>query len=432
MAQSQQSRAFHVSDVRRQFPALARQIGGQAAVYFDGPAGSQVPQVVAEAVTHCLLRTNANTCGQFATSRESGELLAEAHAAAADFVGCADPGEVAFGPNMTTLTFAFSRALSKSWQPGDEVIVTRSDHDANVTPWVLAARDAGASVRYVPLRAEDCTLDLDAYHKLLNSKTKLVAVGCASNASGTVHPLREMISAAHDVGAEVFLDAVHFAPHLPLDVIAWDCDYLACSAYKFFGPHVGLLWGRRERLEALPAYKVRPAPDELPGKWMTGTGNHEGIAGTLAAINYLASLSGESFASGNGAPSTTTPSPSRRKALLAAFECIIAYEQPLTVQLLAGLAEMPSIKVRGITDPARMDERVPTIAFTHERFSPRQIAAFLGDRGIFVWDGNYYALELFQALKLEPAGAVRVGILHYNTAEEVQRLLGALAELEIS
>ncbi len=417
--------AFEINAVRQQFPALARQVAGQTAAYFDGPAGSQVPSCVADAMRHCLLHTNANTCGQFVTSREAGELAAAAHAAAADFVGAQDPGEIAFGPNMTTLTFAFSRALAKEWQAGDEILVTQSDHDANVTPWVLAARDAGATVRHVPINKDDCTLDMEAYRKLLNERTRLVAFGCASNASGTIHPIKEMTAAAHEAGAEVFLDAVHFAPHLPIDVTDWDCDFLACSAYKFFGPHMGLLWGRRNRLEEIKAYKVRPAPNDLPGKWMTGTLNFEGVAGTLAAINYLAALSGEAFPA-----DTSQPNAVRRAALLKAFAAISAYEQPLTLEFLAGLAEIPSIKVWGITDPARIAERVPTISFTHERFSPQQVAAFLGERGIFVWDGNYYALALTETLGLEPDGAVRVGILHYNTQDEVQRLLGALQELD--
>ncbi len=418
------SSTFDVNAVRSQFPALAREIAGQPAAYFDGPAGSQVPLVVADAMRECLLHTNANTCGQFATSREVGELAAAAHAAAADFLGGGDPDEDAFGPNMTTLTFAFSRALAQEWKQGDEIIVTQSDHDANVTPWVLAARDAGVTVRHVPINKDDCTLDLEAYRALLNERTRLVAFGCASNASGTIHPIKEMTAAAHEAGAEVFLDAVHFAPHLPIDVAAWNCDFLACSAYKFFGPHIGMLWGRRDRLEEIKAYKVRPAPDDLPGKWMTGTLNFEGVAGTLAAINYLAGLSGENFPA-----LEPKPSAARRQALLNAYDQIARYEQPLALEFLAGLAEIPEITVWGITDAARIDQRVPTISFTHKNFTPQQVAKFLGDRGIFVWDGNYYAVALTETLGLEPEGAVRVGILHYNTQAEVQRLLAALREL---
>lgn len=413
------TRPFDVDDCRKQFPALSRKINGQTAVFFDGPAGSQVPRRVADAVSDYLLQTNANHEGVFITSRESDQMLAEAHRAVADFLGADDPDTVMFGANMTTLTFALSRALAKTWQAGDEVIVTRSDHDANVTPWILAAQDAGVKVRQVNIRREDCTLDLDDLRSKLSSRTRLAAIGAASNASGTIHPVREICDLVHDAGAEVFVDAVHYAPHRSIDVEAFDCDYLACSAYKFFGPHVGILWGRRRRMEALPAYKLRPAADEIPDRWMTGTQNHEGIAGTLAAIDYLAEL-------GRSCDGQT---PCRRDAIVAAFDAIRAYELQLLAPLLEGLGELPDITVWGISDPARLSERVPTICFTHRHLSPRQIAERLAEEGIFVWHGNYYALSLTESLGLEPEGAVRVGILHYNTAEEVERLLASLRRI---
>ena len=412
--------ALDVSWCRRQFPALGRTLDGKPVVYFDGPAGSQVPRRVGDAVADYLLRINANHEGLFATSRESDALLHAAHQGLADFVGTDDPDTVVFGPNMTSLTFALSRALGRTWQSGDEIVVTRLDHDANVSPWVLAARDAGVAVRHVGIRADDCTLDMDDLAAKLSPRTRLVAVACASNAAGTITPMAEIARAAHDAGALVFFDAVHYAPHGRLDVTAWGCDFLVCSAYKFFGPHVGVLWGRRELLTELPAYKVRPAPDEIPGRWMTGTQSHEGIAGALAAVEYLADLG-----------RTLEPdAPDRRGALTAAYAGIAAYERGLIAKLLAGLAGLTSVKVWGITDPERLDDRVPTVSVTHARLRPDELATYLGDRGIFVWHGNFYALLLTDALGLEPEGMVRIGLLHYNTEEEVQRLLDTLGALE--
>jgi cysteine desulfurase family protein (TIGR01976 family) len=412
--------ALNVAACRAQFPALAREIAGRLAVYFDGPAGSQVPERVINAISSYLKTHNANHGGLFATSRESDAMLASAHEAVADLLGTADPQLTVFGANMTTLTFALSRALAKSWRPGDEIIVTRLDHDANVTPWVLAARDAGATIRHLGIRADDCTLDLDELAALISPSTRLVAVGCASNAVGTVNPMGKVVEMAHAAGAQVFLDAVHYAPHRLIDVDSWGCDFLVCSAYKFFGPHVGILWGRRELLASLPAYKVRPAADSLPDRWMTGTQNHESIAGVLAAIEYLADL-------GRAAEPATM---SRRGALAAAFAAIGEYEMLLAARLLSGLAETPRIRVWGIAGTARLDERVPTVGITHESLGATELASRLGEQGIFVWHGNFYALPLTEALGLEPDGLVRIGLLHYNTPEEVDRLLAALAAME--
>jgi len=414
-------------DCRSQFPALTRQIDGQPAVFFDGPAGSQVPHRVASTISNYLLNHNANHGGHFATSRETDAWLLEAQRRLADFLGASDPGLIVFGANMTTLTFAVSRAIATRWKPGDEVIVTRLDHDANVTPWVRAAQERGATVRYVEIHAEDCTLDLDDFKRKLSPKTRLVAVGCASNAVGTRNPVKEMARFAHDVGALVFLDAVHYAPHLLVDVDDWNCDFLVCSAYKFFGPHVGILYGRRELLEELPAYKVRPASESLPDRWMTGTPNFEGIAGAAAAIDYLVDL-------GRNASRLLRKKPKageqHRHDLIHAFFEIAEYERELGARLLSGLTELKQVKVWGITDPERLHERVPTISFTHKKLSAKEIASQLGERGIFVWHGNFYALPLTEALGLEPEGMVRVGLLHYNTAAEVDRLLTALREWE--
>jgi cysteine desulfurase family protein (TIGR01976 family) len=392
--------------VRAQFPALRR-----PAVFLDGPAGSQVPQSVADAVRGYLLESNANTHGRFATSLASDRRIAEARQAAADLVGAAEAREIAFGPNMTTLTFRLAAALARTWSPGDEVVVTRLDHDANVMPWVAAAAAAGATVRKAPIRAEDATLDVDALLALLSPRTRLVAVTAASNAVGSLVAIPPIAAAAHAAGAELFVDAVHFAPHGRIDVAALGCDYLACSAYKFFGPHVGLLWGRRARMEALPVDKVRPAGDEMPDRLETGTGNHEGIAGTAAAIEYLASLGRHAEPGAAG----------RREALDAAFRAIAAPERALAARLLAGIGR--GYRVWGLRGP---DMRAPTVAITHERRRPRELAAALAERGIHVWDGNNYALELSLALGREPDGFVRLGLLHYNTAAEVDRTLEAL------
>ncbi len=411
--------ALDVAWCRRQFPALRRTVAGQPAVFFDGPGGSQVPERVIDMVGHYLGHVNANHGGLFVTSRESDEILEAAREALADFYGTDDAGTIVFGPNMTSLTLALSRALARTWQPGDEVLVTRLDHDANVSPWVLAARDAGATVRHVEIRREDCTLDRDDFGRKLSRKTRLVAVGYASNAVGTINPIERIAAMAHAAGALVYVDAVHFAPHGLIDVGRLGCDFLVASAYKFFGPHLGVLWGRRELLEGLPAYKVRPAPNSLPGRWMTGTQNHEGIAGAMAAVEYLAELG-----------RTLNPNAcDRRAALQAAYETIVPYEQHLAAKLLDGLAAMPDVNVWGTTDPAQRSQRVPTAAITHRRFTPRQIAESLAARGIFVWHGNFYALPLTEALGLEPEGLLRIGLLHYNTEQEIERLLAALNEM---
>ena len=409
-----------IEDVRNEFPALSRRINGQSAVYFDGPAGTQVPRAVVDAIGGYLSRHNANHGGLFATSRESDAMLAETHRAFADFVGAADADEIAFGPNMTTLTFGLSRALAKTWKRGDEIVVTRLDHDANVSPWVLAAEDAGATVRHVDIHREDCTLDLDDLRRKLSSSTKLVAVGCASNAVGTINPVKQIVQWAHEVGALVFLDAVHYAPHALIDVADWNCDFLACSAYKFFGPHVGMLWGRRTLLEELPAYKLRPVPDRIPDRWMTGTQNHECLAGAKAAVDYLAQL---------GRRLSNEESLDRRAALGAAYQTIGDYEEKLADQMLDGLCRIPDVAVYGITQPDRFHERVPTVSITHAKLRPEELADALGQQGLFVWHGNYYALPLTEALGLEPEGMVRIGLVHYNTAEEIDRLLVCLQQI---
>ncbi|MSR52044.1 MAG: cysteine desulfurase-like protein [Gemmataceae bacterium] len=404
---------FDPQSVRHQFPALRRD-----AVFLDGPAGSQVPQSVIGAISGYYVNHNANHGGAFSTSRESDAVVDEARRACADLLGTTDDGCVSFGANMTTITFALSRAIATTWKPGDEVIVTRLDHDANVSPWVRAAQDRGVTARHVGIHPEDCTLDLDDFRQKLSSRTKLVAIGCASNAVGTRNPFPEMIRLAHAAGSLVFLDAVHYAPHLSMDVTAWDCDFLCCSAYKFFGPHVGILYGKRALMESLPAYKVRPCAETLPDRWMTGTQNFAAIAGVGAAIEYLAQI-GHSLGKRTG----------RRQSLVRAFATIEQYEREAGGRMLTGLASLPRIRVRGIIDPKRLSERVPTVSFTHMRKSPFEVVEHLAKRNIFAWHGNYYALPLTEALGVEPDGMVRVGLLHYNTSSEIDRLIAALAEL---
>jgi len=414
-----------VPSLRQQFPALQRKRESVAPVFLDGPGGTQVPQRVIDAIVRYLTECNANHGGLFATSKESDAVLASAHQAVADLIHAPSANEVVFGPNMTTLTLNLSRAIGRTLRAGDEILVTRLDHDANVTPWVLAARDAGATVRFVDIHPEDCTLDLDNFRALLNERTRLVALGCASNAVGTVNDVGTAARLAHEVGAWVFLDAVHYAPHGPIDVQEWDCDFLACSAYKFFGPHVGILWGRRALLESLPAYKLRPVPETIPDRWMTGTQNHEGLAGVVAAIEYLAELGGKvpsiqtNYRGGND----------RSCKLLAALTAIRTYERELANKLLEALADRPRFKVWGITDRSQLTWRVPTIAITCNR-SPAKLAQHLAARQIFAWNGNMYAIGLTERLELERQGGfLRIGMVHYNTPEEIDRLIRALDEM---
>jgi len=405
--------------VREQFPSLKQRVNGHPAAFLDGPAGTQVPKQVMDAIQNYLLNSNANTCGAFATSRASDAMIASARGAMADFFHC-DKDEVVFGQNMTTITFALSRAIGRELQPDDEIVVTTLDHDANVAPW-RALEEKGVVIRQVDIREADCTLDLDDLKRKITSKTKLVAVGYASNAVGTINPVAEITKLAHDAGALMFIDAVHYAPHGPIDVRALDCDFLACSPYKFFGPHMGTLYGKREHLLRLKPYKVRPAYDSLPDRWETGTQLHELIAGIAAAVNYIAEL-GRRCDSGVQ---------DRRAALLAAYRATRQHEMALLSQLIPSLLAIPGLQFFGITDPKRwFSERCSTVSVRLPNHKPVEIAAFLGEHGIFTWDGNYYALNLTERLGVEQTGGLlRIGLVHYNTAEEVDRLLSALREI---
>jgi cysteine desulfurase family protein (TIGR01976 family) len=430
--------ALDLPSVRAQFPSLAQTVNGHPAVFLDGPGGTQVPQRVIDAISNYLSRDNANTGGAYATSRSTDAMLAEARAAMADFLNCG-ADEIIFGPNMTTLTYMISRSFARDLGPGDEIIVTRLDHDANVSPW-LALEEKGVTIRWAEIHAEDCTLDVEDLAAKLNSKTRLVAIGYASNAVGTINPVKEIIRLAHAAGALVYVDAVHYSPHGLIDVADLDCDFLACSTYKFFGPHMGVLYGKREHLQRLRPYKVRPLTDAIPNRWEWGTLNHECIAGITACVDYIADLGRHAdpdrLASLDGQPRRLSPhgSSTRRAAIVAAFESIHRHEHALMNRLIAGISEIPQLKIYGITDPSCFAWRCPTLALRvinqTADHTPLALATKLGDCGFFTWDGNYYALNLTERLDVEKSGGfLRIGLVHYNTAEEVDRLLQALRKI---
>ena len=411
--------ALDIRWVRSQFPSLAQTVNGHPAAFLDGPGGTQVPQRVIDAIANYLSRDNANTGGAYATSRRTDAMIAEARAAMADFLHCA-ADEVAFGPNMTTMTYAMSRAIGRELKPGDEIVVTRLDHDANVSPWLQMAQDRGITVRWAEIHDQDCTLDMADLASKINPNTKLVAAGYASNAVGTINPVKEIVALAHKVGALAYIDAVHYSPHGLIDVEALDCDFLACSTYKFFGPHMGVLFGKREHLQRFRPYKVRPNTNAIPNCWEWGTLNHECIAGIAACVEYIADL-------GRHARSESS---SRRAAIEAAYAAIHEHERALLERMMTGLNKIPSLKIYGITDPARFHERCATLAIRIPGHTPLELATQLGDRGIFTWDGNYYALNLTEHLDVEKSGGfLRIGLVHYNTAEEVDLLLAALREI---
>ncbi len=410
--------ALDLSWVRSQFPSLAQTVNGYPAAFLDGPGGTQVPQRVIDAIADYLRRDNANTGGAYSTSRHNDAMIAAARAAMGDFLNCA-PDEVVLGPNMTTLTFAISRSIGRELSPGDEILLTRLDHDANVSPW-RALEERGVVIRMAEIDETDCTLDLDDLRSKLSDRTKLVAVGLASNAVGTVNPVAEIVRLARQHGALSYIDAVHYAPHGSVDVRALDCDFLACSTYKFFGPHMGVLFGKREHLTRLHPYKVRANTNAVPNCWEWGTLNHECIAGITACVDYLADLGRRA----------NPAAASRRAAVLAAYDAIHRHERGLMETLIRGLGAIPGLKIYGITDPARFDQRCPTLAVRVAGHTPLELASKLGEHGFFTWDGNYYALNLTERLDVEKDGGfLRIGLVHYNTMEEVERLLDVLREI---
>lgn len=427
--------ALDLNYVRSQFPSLAQTVNGHPAAFLDGPGGTQVPQRVIDAISAYLSHDNANTGGAYSTSRHTDAMIARARGAMADFLHCG-ADEVVFGPNMTSLTFAISRAIGRELGPGDEILVTRLDHDANVSPWIAMAEDRGVTVRWAEIHDDDCTLDIADLSSKINERTKLVAVGYASNAVGTINPVKEITRLAHAAGALSYIDAVHYGPHGLIDVAAIDCDFLACSTYKFFGPHMGVLFGKRERLQRFRPYKVRPNTNAIPNCWEWGTLNHECIAGIQACVEYIADLgrhANRTCGDGRlGRPSSEARPTlsSRRAAIEAAYAAIHEHERALLEQMMSGLKTISKLRIYGITDPSRYNERCGTFAVRVEGHTPLELATKLGERGFFTWDGNYYALNLTEHLDVEKSGGfLRIGLVHYNTIEEVDRLLVTLREI---
>ena len=402
-----------LQSVRRQFPSLALKVDGEPVVYLDNPAGTQVPQRVIDRAAEYWRTMNANQGSTFATSQRSDALIAEVREAAATFLNAASADEIVFGPNMTTLTFAVSRAIGRELQPGDEIVVTRLEHDGNVSPW-LALQERGVTVRFVDIKVPQCTIDMSDLERQLNSHTRLVAMTHASNAVGTIPDLAAVSRAAHAVGAWLWVDAVHYGPHGPIDVRAIDCDFLVCSSYKFYGPHQGVLYGRRELLERLRPYKVRPAGDTGPSRWETGTQNHECLAGMLGAFEYLADLGGSERMV--------------RPALEAAMDRIQAHERALAARLIDGLQQIEGVQIYGITDAEQLDRRAPTVSLTWSPRRPEDLARWLGSHNVFTTHSDHYATELMNRLGLvEQGGTLRIGVAHYNTASEVDLVLELLA-----
>ena len=417
-AQHETMNVLNLDWVRAQFPSLSQTVNGHPATFLDGPGGTQVPQRVIDAISDYLKRDNANTCGAYATSRHTDAMIASARSAMADFLG-SDPDEIVFGANMTSLTFAISRSIGRELGPGDEIVLTHLDHDANVSPW-RALEERGVTIRMAEIHEEDCTLDMEDLARKITDRTKLVAVGYASNAVGTINDVAKIIRLAHERGAMAYIDAVHFAPHGPIDVRALDCDFLVCSTYKFFGPHMGVLYGKREHLKRLEPYKVRANTNAIPNRWEWGTLNHECIAGIAACVEYLADLGRRMNSSAS----------SRRAALAGAYKAIQKHERGLAETLIRGLHDISGLKLYGISDLNRLDHRCPTFAVRIKGHTPLELATQLGERGIFTWDGNYYALNLTERLDVEKDGGfLRIGLAHYNTAEEVERLLVAIGEI---
>ena len=409
--------SLDISLIRSQFPSLNR-----PAIFFDNPGGTQIARQSAERIQRYLLECNANHDGAFATSRQSDAILDEAHTAMADFLNAARPEEIIFGNNMTTLTLHLSRSLARTLNPGDEIVVTRLDHDANISPWLLVAEERGCKVTWIDFDVEECTLKLADFEKALEHKPKIVAFGYASNAVGTINPVRYITEMAHAAGALVYVDAVQYAPHGPIDVQSLGVDFLVCSSYKFFGPHAGILYGRYDLLDELKAYKVRPAPDSLPGKFETGTQNHEGIAGILGALEYFEWL-GKTFGGEQEESLREHGYDGRRLELKKAMAALRAYEFEVSRSLLSTLESIPGLRLYGLADPRKLDQRVPTFSFTLAGRHPRAVAEALAAENIYVWDGNYYALAVTERLGVEASGGmVRVGAVHYNTLDEVARL----------
>ena len=416
--------SFDPETIRAQFPALAETDDGRRRIYFDNPAGTQVPQTVVDRMADCLLRSNANLGGYFRTAKLADEVVDNARAAMADFLNAESSDEIIFGQNMTTITLHVSRSIGRHLSADDEIIVSQMDHDANIYPWVLLARDLDLRIRWLPFDTETFEFDLTKLDELLSERTKLVCVGGASNLIGTINDVGEICRKAREAGAWSYIDAVQSVPHVSTDVQKIGCDFLVCSAYKFFGPHQGILWGRRAVLEQLEPYKVRPASAELPWCFETGTQSHEGMAGTAAVVDYFASI-GQDF--GTDYQADYPGFSGRRLHVHTAMDCLFDYERGLAQQLIDGLAAISGVTVQGITSAAAQDRRVPTVSFTHTSMKPADIAEALAKYNIFVWSGHNYAVETAKLLVIhDRGGAVRIGPVHYNSADEISEVLNAL------
>jgi cysteine desulfurase family protein (TIGR01976 family) len=410
---------FDIDAVRRSFPALALTDRGTRRIRLDNPAGTQVPKTVADAVARCLIETNANLGGFFATTVAAGEVVADAHRAMADFLGAAGPEEIVIGQNMTTLTYQFSRTLGRTFEPGDEIVVTRMDHEGNVSPWLQLAEDRGFIIRTLPFDTRSWQLEPGDLKKLFSSRTRLVALNYASNLTGSINHVKELVAVAREAGALTYVDAVQFAPHGLVDVAALGCDFLACSSYKFFGPHLGIVFGRRELLERLTPYKLRCSGNALPERYELGTPAIELMAGLTAAVDYYAEIGATSGARG-----------SRREKIAAAFAASVDWEAGLALELIAGLSEIEGVTIHGITDPARVGWRVPTVSFTVAGIGPETLARELAAENVFVWSGHNYAWEIVHQLGIAPSqGVVRIGAAHYNTPAEIAETVAAVKRL---
>ena len=416
--------SLDVNLVRQQFPALNR-----PAIFLDNPAGTQISRQSIERINRYLIECNANHEGLFETSRRSDEILHEAHVAMAEFLNAARPEEIIFGNNMTTLTLHISRSLARTLQAGDNILVTRLDHDANISPWMLIAEDKGCNLIWVDIDVEEGTLDLDDFARALERKPKIAAFGYASNLLGTINPVKKLTRMAKEAGALVYIDAVQYAPHGPIDVQEIDCDFLVCSSYKFFGPHAGALYGKYDLLNELKAYKVRPASDELPYKFETGTQNHEGIAGVLGALEYFEWIENE-FGADDGKEWKEKGFSGRRFTFKQAMSAIRDYEYALSRALIDVIESVPRTRIYGVTDRNRMNERVPTVSFRIEGKDPAQVADAIGRQGVYVWNGHNYALAIVERMGLlEAGGMVRIGPVHYNTLEEIARFADVLKQV---
>ncbi len=414
---------FPIDEIRALFPSLSLPADdGSLPIFLDNPAGTQVPRSVMEAVTEYYLTMNANSGGQFATSCRTEDMAQQTRESMADFLNANSPKEIVIGPNMTSLNFALSRALARRLQPGDEIVLTRLDHDANLSPWTLIARDHDLRVKWVEIDTSDCTLDIGSLEEALSERTRIVATAHASNAVGTINPVKQIAGMAHAVGAWHVVDAVQSAPHIPLDVQAIGCDFLLCSSYKFYGPHLGILWGREELLNSLPAYKVRPAKDVAPNRWENGTPSYETWNGLRACLAHWRGI-GERYAEAG-----LSLSPDNRRNMKSAMTLVNAYESALVTQLIEGLEAIPGLRIAGIVDKERFAWRVPTVSIAKEGKQPDGMAAALAERNVYVWSGDYYAPEIMKRLE-RPEGMLRIGIAKYNTRAEIDRVLNLIESL---